>query len=57
VREDELLLSDGPFAETKEEIGGFDLIDCADLDDAVEIASEHPVARFGSIEVPPLWEE
>jgi hypothetical protein len=57
VREDELLLSDGPFAETKEEIGGFDLIDCADLEDAVEIASEHPVARFGSIEVPPLWEE
>ncbi|WP_460335277.1 YciI family protein [Actinoallomurus acanthiterrae] len=54
---DEVLLSDGPFAETKEQVGGFDIIECADLDEAIEIASKHPVARFGSIELRPLWEE
>ncbi|GAA4620526.1 YciI family protein [Actinoallomurus vinaceus] len=54
---DEVLLSDGPFAETKEQVGGFDIIECADLDEAIEIASKHPVAKFGSIELRPLWEE
>jgi hypothetical protein len=38
-------------------VGGFDLIDCRDLDEAIEIASKHPAARFGTIEVRPLWEE
>jgi hypothetical protein len=57
ARGDEVLLSDGPFAETKEQVGGFDIIECADLDEAIEIASKHPVARFGSIELRPLWEE
>ena len=57
VRGGEVLLSDGPFAETKEQIGGFDLIECDDLDDAIEVASKHPGARFGKIEVRPLWEE
>jgi hypothetical protein len=56
VREGEVLLADGPFAETKEQIGGFDLIECGDLDQALAIASEHPVAGYGSIEVRPLWE-
>ena len=46
VRDDEVLLTDGPFAETKEQIGGFVLIDCADLDEAIEIAAEHPAARL-----------
>ena len=55
VRDGEVLLGDGPFAETKEQIGGFDLIECADLDEAIEVASKHPVARFGSIEVRPFW--
>ena len=55
MREEELLFSDGPFAETKEQILGFDLIDCADLDEAIEVAASHPAARFGSIEVRPLW--
>jgi hypothetical protein len=57
VREGETLLVDGPFAETKEQIAGYDMIECADLDEAIEIASKHPVARFGSIEVRPVWEE
>ena len=57
MRGDEVLLSDGPFAETKEQVGGYDLIECADLDEAIEMASKHPVARFGTIEVRPIWEE
>jgi hypothetical protein len=51
----EVLVADGPFAETKEQIAGFDVIECADLDEAIEVASKHPVARFGSIEVRPFW--
>jgi hypothetical protein len=57
VRGGEVLLSDGPFAETKEQIGGFDLIECKDLDEAIEVASKHPAAKFGTIEVRPLWED
>ena len=55
VRGGEVLVSDGPFAETKEQIGGFDILDCADLDEAIEVASKHPVARIGTIEVRPFW--
>jgi hypothetical protein len=51
VRHGELLLSDGPFAETKEVIVGFDLLECADLDEAVEVARTHPMARGGRIEL------
>ena len=46
-----MLIADGPFAETKEQIAGFDIIECADLDEAIEVAAKHPVARFGVIEV------
>ncbi len=49
------LVTDGPFAETKEAVGGFDLIEAESLDEAVEIASRHPVAGVGTIEVRPLW--
>ena len=56
VRDDEVLISDGPFAESKEQMGGYDLIECADLDEAIEVASKHPVAEFGVIEVRPIWE-
>src|SRR5215210_8679843 len=56
VRGEEVLLSDGPFAETREQMGGYDLIECENLDDAIEIASRHPVAKSGAIEVRPLWE-
>lgn len=55
LREAQVLLSDGPFAENNEQICGFDLIECADLDEAIEVASKHPMARFGLIEVRPLW--
>ena len=57
LRDGEVLLGDGPFAETKEQIGGFDLIECKDLDEAIEVASKHPGATFGTIEVRPLWED
>jgi hypothetical protein len=50
----EVLVADGPFAETKEQIGGFDVIECADLDEAIYVASRHPVAQFGVIEVRPM---
>jgi hypothetical protein len=50
-----VLVTDGPFAETKEWIAGFDLLECADLDEAIEIAAKHPMARFGRIEIRPVW--
>ena len=56
VRDGELLVSDGPFAETKEQMAGFDIIECPSLDEAVEIAAIHPAAS-GAIEVRPLWQE
>ena len=56
VREGETLTSDGPFAETKEQIGGYFLVDCKDLDQAIEIAAKIPGAAGGSIEVRPIWE-
>jgi hypothetical protein len=54
VRDGKKLVTDGPFAETKEQLGGYYLIEAKDLDDAVAIASRVPSARFGSIEVRPL---
>lgn len=56
VRGGEVLVADGPFAETKEQIAGFDVLECADLDEAIEVASLHPAARFGTLELRPLWE-
>jgi hypothetical protein len=55
VRDGKAIVTDGPFAETKEAIGGFDVIECGSLDEAVEIAARHPVAQMGTIEVRPLW--
>jgi hypothetical protein len=54
MRSQELLVSDGPFAETKEQVAGYDVIDCADLDEAIEIASKHPTAWWGTVEVRPI---
>jgi hypothetical protein len=56
VRDGEVLTSDGPFAETKEQLGGFYLVECKDLDEAIEVASRIPGAKVGSIEVRPIWE-
>ncbi|MHA6629372.1 YciI family protein [Pseudonocardia sichuanensis] len=55
VRNNEVLISDGPFAETKEQMYGYDLLECADLDEAIEVASKHPMARFGMVELRPVW--
>jgi len=51
VRGGEQLIADGPFAETKEQVAGYDVIDCADLDQAIVVAAGHPTARLGTIEV------
>jgi hypothetical protein len=55
VRDGEVLISDGPFAETKEVICGYDVLECANIAEAVQVASAHPVAAFGKIEVRPFW--
>jgi hypothetical protein len=55
VRGGKKLITDGPFAETKEAVGGFDLLECDSLEEAVEIAASHPMAEAGTIEVRPLW--
>ncbi|MGW6128907.1 YciI family protein [Cellulomonas sp. NPDC055163] len=55
VRDGRTLVADGPFAEYKELIAGYDLIEAESIDRAVEIAALHPVARFGSIEVREVW--
>jgi hypothetical protein len=55
VRDEKQLVTDGPFAETKEAVGGFDIIEAASLEEAVEIAAGHPVAQVGTIEVRPFW--
>jgi len=51
VRNGEILISDGPFAETKDVIIGYDVLDCADIDEALAVAAKHPVAEVGRIEV------
>jgi hypothetical protein len=57
VQGDEVLLSDGPFVESKEYVAGIDIIEVADLDEAIALASRHPAALGGgSVEVRPLWE-
>lgn len=55
VRDGGLLVSEGPFAETNEQMGGFDVLECADLDEAIEIASRHPAAQVGTIELRQIW--
>jgi hypothetical protein len=55
VREGKKLITDGPFVETKEAVGGFDLLECGSFEEAVAIAATHPLAEIGTIEVRPLW--
>lgn len=57
IRNDKLSVTDGPFAETKEQLGGFFLIHARDLNEAIQVASRWPSARLGSIEVRPIQEE
>ena len=56
VRNGSVLTSDGPFAETKEQLGGYFVVDCKDRDEALEVAAKIPGARLGTIEVRPIWE-
>ena len=56
IRDGKLSTTDGPFAETREQLGGYYLVEAPDLNDAIRIASKIPTARFGSIEVRPVWE-
>jgi hypothetical protein len=56
VRNGRLSTTDGPFAETKEQLGGFYLIEARDLNEAIQAAARIPAARLGSIEVRPLWD-
>jgi hypothetical protein len=53
VRAGQPLFTDGPFAETKEQLGGYYLVDCKDLDEAIEIAAKIPGAAYGSVEIRP----
>ena len=55
IRNGKPMITDGPFVETKEAVGGFDLIECGSMEEAVQIAAAHPVAQNGTIEVRPLW--
>lgn len=54
VRDGKTLVTDGPFAETKEQLGGFYILECKDLDEAIELAKRIPEAAFGSIEIRPV---
>jgi hypothetical protein len=56
VRNGKVSTVDGPFAETKEQLGGFFLIDAQDLDEAIQVAAKIPSARLWSIEVRPIWD-
>ena len=54
ARDGDLLVTDGPFAETKEQIAGFDIIECADMQEAILVAGAHPTTRHGTIEIRPF---
>lgn len=56
VRNGETITTDGPFAETKEQLGGYYMLDCENLDEAIKWASKIPGAKDGTIEVRPIWE-
>jgi hypothetical protein len=55
VRKGKLAVTEGPFIETKEAIGGFDILECDSFDEAVQIAAAHPVAQSGTIEIRPFY--
>ena len=55
VRDGKASVTDGPFAETKEQLAGYYMLDCRDLDEAIDYASKIPGAKSGSIEIRPIW--
>ena len=56
VRKGGTIVTDGPFAEAHEAIGGFDILICDSMDEALRITADHPMARFGAIEVRPFYD-
>jgi hypothetical protein len=56
VREDKRMITDGPFAETREQLGGFFLVEAKDLDEAIDIAAKIPAGRWGTVEIRPVVE-
>jgi hypothetical protein len=56
VRQDQIVSAVGPFAETKEQLGGYYLLNCKNLDEAIQWAAKIPGARAGSVEIRPVWE-
>jgi len=56
VSNGEISVTDGPFAETKEALGGFYLLECADIDEAIEMAAKIPAAKYGTVEVRPIFD-
>jgi hypothetical protein len=57
IRDGEVQLANGPFADTRELISGYNIIDCTDLNEAIEVATKHPIARFGAVEVRPFSQD
>ncbi len=57
VREGKTLTADGPFAETHEQLGGYFLVDCKDLDEAIHWAAKIPHAKYGTVEIRPVWSQ
>ena len=55
INHGQVLVTDGPFSETKEWIAGFDILECEDLDEAIAIAARHPQANGGKLELRPFW--
>jgi hypothetical protein len=55
IRNGKTLTTDGPFAETHEQLGGYSLLECKDLDEAIRWAEKIPTVKYGSIEISPLW--
>jgi hypothetical protein len=55
VRDGKTMITDGPFAETHEQLGGYSVIECEDLDEAIRWAEKIPAVKYGSIEIRPLW--
>ena len=56
IRNGETLVTDGPFAETKEQLGGYYVLECENIDGALQYAAKIPAAEIGTIEVRPVWE-
>jgi hypothetical protein len=57
IRDEQTMITDGPFAETKEQLAGFYVLECKDLDEAIALASKMPDAKYGSIEIRPVYEK